>query len=81
MLSPFLTASSRFWSALLASALFRDVRVLDRHDRAANFENLLELGPSRFVELCGLRLDNMRTVEEIAVLEEVGLVRENLLRA
>ena len=54
---------------------------VDHLERAAAGEHPLELGLGGVDELTGLRLDDLRAREQVVVLEEVGLVGEDLLHA
>ena len=55
--------------------------LVDHLERAAAVEHPLQLFPRRGRQLLDLRLDDLRALEEVAVLEQVGLVREHLLHA
>ena len=57
------------------------VGVLDRGHRAAHGQHLVEFGLRARDQLVRLRGDHRRAVEQIAVLEQVGLVGEHLLDA
>ena len=54
---------------------------LDRGDRAALLLDARDLRPGRGLDLGGLLLDHHRALEDVAVLEHVGLVGEDLLDA
>src|SRR5262249_23781273 len=53
--------------------------VLDRADDAAHREHAIELGARLAPQLARARLDHLRALEEVLVLEQVRLVGEDLL--
>ena len=57
------------------------LHLVDHGERAAAVEHPLQLGLGRLDQLGDLRLDDVRTVEQVVVLEQVGLVGEHLLDA
>src|SRR6185437_1510360 len=63
----------RFDQALL------HIAALDRRHRAAQPADALELGQDLGFERIDLPLDLRRTVEDVAMLEKIGLIGEDLL--
>ena len=61
--------------------LLLHVAALDRLDRAAHLLDALELFLGLALERLDLAVDHLRAVENIAVVEQVGLVGEDLLHA
>jgi hypothetical protein len=57
------------------------IGVLDRRDRAPHLEHARELFAGGLDQLARSRLDDVRAVEDVRVLEQVGLVGEDLLCA
>ena len=70
-----LDAAHAFGVALHEATLHR----VDHLERAATVEHPLQFRFGFRAQLGNLGLDNLRSVEQVAVLEEVGLVREYLL--
>ena len=70
-----LDAAHAFGVALHEATLHR----VDHLERAAAVEHPLQLGLGFLAQLGDLGLDDLRPVEQVAVLEQVGLVREHLL--
>ena len=55
------------------------LQLVDGLERAAQRQHVVELGLGRVAQLGRRCLDDVRAVEQVAVLEQVGLVREHLL--
>jgi hypothetical protein len=57
------------------------LHVLEGVYRSTHLEHLVEFRLSAFADLLRLRFDHFRTVEDVAVLQKVRLVSEDLLGA
>src|SRR5206468_3489524 len=78
---PDASASSSSRSATVASELLRHVGALHRRHRATHLEHARELLARARDQVVRLLLHDVRAVEQVLVLEQVGLVGEDLLDA